>query len=261
VPVLPLHTGGGDGRCSCRRPHCDRPGKHPRWHPRLITAGLHQASTDPDQLRRWWSVWPRANVGLRTGVTIDVCDIDTPTGLRLLTVLLDGVVAPAVRTGSGGLHLYFAASGAPNRVRVLPGVDWRGADGYVVAPPSVHASGRRYRWVRHGPAPPCPPELLRLVLPPPPPPPSVVRHPTRYAAAALSNEVDRVRSAPVGQRNNTLYRAARSLGRLSAAGLLDEREIADALTHAAHAAGLGAYETARTIRSGLTGPRRTWPAA
>ena len=254
VPVLPLHTGGGDGRCSCRRPQCDRPGKHPRWHPRLITAGLHQATTDPDQVRRWWATWPEANVGLRTGVVVDVCDVDSPMGLRLLSVLIDDAV-PTVRTGSGGLHLYFAATGAPNRVRVLPGVDWRGKDGYVVAPPSIHGNGVRYRWIRYGPAPPCPAELLSLIMPPPPPPPPVVRHPSRYAAAALDNETERVRSAPVGQRNNTLYRAARSLGRLAAVGLLAEHEIADALTYAAHAAGLGAYETARTIRSGLAAAR------
>ncbi|GFJ88926.1 hypothetical protein Prum_025680 [Phytohabitans rumicis] len=83
-----------------------------------------------------------------------------------------------------------------------------------------------------------------------------MRYPTRYAAAALDNEAIRVRSAPVGQRNNTLYRAARSLGRLAAAGHLGEHEVTDALTHAARAAGLGAYETARTIRSGLTAARR-----
>jgi len=256
VPVLPLHTGLGGGRCSCRRPHCDRPGKHPRWHPRLITAGLHEASTDPEQVRRWWTAWPEANVGLRTGVAIDVCDVDTPTGLHLLRDILgDLFETPLVQTGSGGLHLYFAASGAPNRVRLLPGVDWRGEGGYVVAPPSVHGNGLRYRWITHGPAPLCPPELLRLVIPPPPPPPPVVRHPGRYAAAALDNEVNRVRWAAVGERNNTLYRAARGLGRLVAEGLLEEYDVVSALTPAALDAGLGAVETARTIRSGLTAAR------
>lgn len=256
VPVLPLHTGLGDGRCSCRRPHCDRPGKHPRWHPRLITAGLHEASTDPERVRRWWTAWPEANVGLRTGVAVDVCDVDTPAGLHLLRDLIgDLIETPLVQTGSGGLHLYFAATGAPNRVRLLPGVDWRGEGGYVVAPPSVHGNGRRYQWISHGPAPPCPPALLRLVIPPPPPPPPVVRHPGRYAAAALDNEVARVRHAPVGERNNTLYRAARSLGRLVGAGLLDQYDVVSALTPAALTAGLGAAETDRTIRSGLTAGR------
>jgi hypothetical protein len=257
VPVLPLHTGTGDGGCSCRRPQCDRPGKHPRWHPRLITAGLHQASTDPAQLRRWWATWPEANVGLRTGVVVDVCDVDTADGLRLVQALVDREV-PTVRTGSGGLHLYFAATGLPNRVRVLPGVDWRGVDGYVVAPPSTHASGERYRWIMRGPAPLCPPVLRALVAPPPEPPlrpPTEIRHPSRYAAAALDNEAERVRRAPVGTRNNTLYSATRRLGRLAAAGLLDERDVVDALTPAARLAGLGAYEIARTIRSGLAGAR------
>ncbi|MFD0747758.1 hypothetical protein ACFQ1L_42720 [Phytohabitans flavus] len=33
LPVLPLHTGLGGGRCSCRRAHCDRAGKHPGGTP------------------------------------------------------------------------------------------------------------------------------------------------------------------------------------------------------------------------------------
>jgi hypothetical protein len=52
-------------------------------------------------------------------------------------------VAPTVRTGSGGLHLFFAHPGGivRNRVGLLPGVDLRGDGGFVVAPPSIHPSG------------------------------------------------------------------------------------------------------------------------
>ena len=35
----------------------------------------------------------------------------------------------------------------PNRVGIAPGMDMRGDGGMVVAPPSVHSSGRRYAWV------------------------------------------------------------------------------------------------------------------
>ncbi|MBX6357026.1 MAG: bifunctional DNA primase/polymerase [Micromonosporaceae bacterium] len=269
IPVLPLHCPTGRGRCSCGRPDCGRAGKHPRWHPRLIPAGLHDASTDPARIDAWWSTWPTANIGLRTGVACDVCDIDTPEGLRAVQHLLGGDL-PTVRTGSGGYHVYLAPTGAGNRARLLPGVDWRGAGGYVVAPPSRHASGERYRWIRRpdGPFPACPPELLRLLSPapvaaPPSRPPATVHHPMEYAAAALRGEESNVRTAPVGARNTTLYHAARSLGRLVGAGLLDPAEVTDVLTHAARAAGLGRAETARTIRSGLTAAcrRATGPAA
>jgi hypothetical protein len=170
-----------------------------------------------------------------------------------------GEEMPTVRTGSGGCHLYVAATGAGNRARLLPGVDWRGAGGYVVAPPSLHASGERYRWTRSraGTFPPCPPELYRLLTAPlPNAAPSsagatVVRHPAGYAAAALEAEELEVRTAPVGRRNNTLYHAARSLGRLVATGFLGTNDVTATLTRAARAAGLGRAETARTIRSGL----------
>ncbi len=140
LPVLPLHTPGPAGHCSCRRAGCDRVGKHPR-----LPHGLTQASTDPGQVRAWWSRWPTANLGLRTGTLTDVCDIDSDTGRDALLRLLGTQPrhGPLVRTGSGGWHLYLAATGYGNRVRLLPGVDWRGVGGYVVAPPSHHACGQQ----------------------------------------------------------------------------------------------------------------------
>jgi hypothetical protein len=158
-----------------------------------------------------------------------------------------------------------APTGYGNRVAVVPGVDWRGERGYVVAPPSWHASGRPYRWVRplRMPAPACPEPLRRLLAPRPAPeqrfgagPPVPVRHPDRYVAAAMRNERERVAAAPVGQRNNILYRAARGLGELAAAGLLTEGEVYRTLTPAARSAGLPAVEVARTVASGLAAGRR-----
>src|SRR5262245_36731713 len=40
-----------DGRCS--------PGKHPR-----TIKGHQDASNDPEKVRRWWTIWPHANIGL-----------------------------------------------------------------------------------------------------------------------------------------------------------------------------------------------------
>ena len=58
------------------------------------------------------------------------------------------------RTGGGGRHLYFAHPGVRvrNRVGIVPGIDVRGDGGCVVAPPSIHPTGRSYAWVPgHGP--------------------------------------------------------------------------------------------------------------
>ncbi|GGN36801.1 hypothetical protein FHR83_006533 [Actinoplanes campanulatus] len=257
IPVLPVHTPDQGGVCSCHRgARCDSPGKHPR-----LRHGLSEASTDPHQIRLWWTFWPRANVGLRTGVVMDVADVDSAEGWHGLRHLLGGDVPPGpqVRTGGGGRHLWFRPTGCGNRVRLLPGLDWRGAGGYVLAPPSRHAAGGDYRWIRR-PAvalPIGPATLLTLIAGPPPPVREhPVAHPGRYAEAALEAETGRVARAPAGSRNDTLNRAAFALGRLVGAGLLAESTVCRELTAAARHAGLGWAEIRGTLRSGLTAGRR-----
>lgn len=258
IPVLPVHTPDRGGSCSCDRGvRCDRPGKHPR-----LRHGLTEASTDPQQIQLWWTFWPRANVGLRTGVVMDVADVDSAEGWHGLRRLLSGDVPPGpqVRTGGGGRHLWFRPTGWGNRVRLISGLDWRGAGGYVLAPPSLHVRGACYRWIRK-PAvalPVVPASLLSLIAGPRPAAvrPGTVTHPDRYAEAALDAETARVAGAVEGTRNDTLNRAAFVLGRLVGAGLLDESEVRWGLTAAARQAGLGWTEIRQTIRSGLTAGRR-----
>lgn len=262
IPVLPVHTPDPAGGCSCDRGvHCDRPGKHPR-----LRHGLTEATTDPRLIDVWWSRWPDANVGLRTGVTMDVADIDSAEGWHGLTHLLGGELpaGPRVRTGGGGWHLWFRPMGFGNRVGLLPGLDWRGVGGYVVAPPSRHVRGGDYRWVRRpGDALPAGPAALRDLIEGPPPPTSriaahrTIAYPDRYARAALTAESERVASAPVGTRNDTLNRAAFALGRLVGAGLLDQGDVVRELDAAARRCGLGRAEIRRTIRSGLIAGRRS----
>jgi hypothetical protein len=257
IPVLPVHTPAADGGCSCGRQSCDRPGKHPR-----LRHGLTDASTDPRRIEMWWARWPDANVGLRTGIVMDVADIDSAEGWHGLRHVLGGTmpVGPQARTGGGGWHFWFRPTGHGNRVRLLPGVDWRGAGGYVVAPPSTHTSGSAYSWIRRpgNVLPAGPAVLLELIEGPPMPrsAPGVIAHPDRYAQAALEAETDQVARAPEGTRNDTLNRAAFALGRLVGAGMLDAREVAAELEAAARSAGLGRAETRRTIRSGMTAGRR-----
>jgi hypothetical protein len=259
IPVLPVHTPEQGGGCSCDRGvRCESSGKHPR-----LRHGLTDASTDPRRLEMWWTRWPQANIGLRTGVAMDVADIDSAEGWHGLVHLLGDALPPGprVRTGGGGWHLWFRPTGFGNRVRLLPGLDWRGSGGYVVAPPSRHAGGGDYRWVRRpGKGLPAGPPALRELIEGPAPPAAgmhrPIAHPDRYARVALTAQSDRVARAPVGSRNDTLNRAAFALGRLVGAGLLDEGETVRELDAAARFAGLGRAETRRTIRSGLTAGRR-----
>ncbi len=146
--VMPLHTPASTGLCSCRKRACDSIGKHPRTE-----KGLRDASTDPDQIRRWWSRWPDANIGVLTGQAsggLVVLDVDEGRGGReavenLPESIPDTVVA---LTGGGGMHALFVSTDkVPCSVdKVARGLDIRGEGGYVVAAPSLHKSGRRYVW-------------------------------------------------------------------------------------------------------------------
>ena len=270
-PVLPLHKITPRG-CSCGSPGCGSPAKHPRTR-----HGLDDATTDESTIRSWWRRWPRANIGLRTGERFDVADIDEQS--QALSSLHRAAgrnfawVGPRVKT-SRGWHLYVAPTGAGTRNQALPGLDWKGKGGYVVAPPSLHPSGWQYRWDdlhREAPIPEAPRWLLDALKPPatlrtawtgntrpPAPKPDLQPEmkppdkPAAYWSKALKGEVDKVLGAPEGTRNDTLNRAAFKLGRAVSAGALEEDRVRADLFAAGLRAGLGELETRRTIDSGLS---------
>jgi hypothetical protein len=153
--VFPVHSVTA-GRCSCGNPACGSPGKHPR-----VARGLTEASKAPQQIRAWWGRWPTANIAVATGQIsrFFVLDVDPGHGgdesLRTLEVE-HGPLPHTVRslTGGGGDHILFEhVPGLRNSAgRIAPGIDVRGDGGYVVAPPSLHISGRSYAWnVDHHP--------------------------------------------------------------------------------------------------------------
>ena len=201
-----------------------------------------------------------------TGDLVDVLDVDGPQGHAALSewaaehrLRLDG---PLARSGQGW-HYYLQASGARNRIGLLDHVDWRGRGGYVVAPPSRHANGRPYRWVRPlgSQFPPMPAELERLVLPPQPEPsehrqfrPEPAGHP--YGRKAPEQELASVAAAPRGTRNAALYQAGIRLYSLVAGGVLDSAEVDAGLRNAAEASRLLEEEPAQTRRT-LASAERT----
>ena len=69
-PVVPLHS-MKDGRCSCGRPDCASPGKHP-----VTRHGLKDANRDPTKVEAWWTRRPSANVGIVTGTAAGIVVID-----------------------------------------------------------------------------------------------------------------------------------------------------------------------------------------
>jgi hypothetical protein len=161
LPVFPCCWPTPDGRCGCGRSHTGgEVGKAP-----AVDRGLHAATTDPATIAKWWGAMPEANIGLRTGRAsgLVVLDLDPAKGGEVTLAQLEsryGRLEPTVevQTGSGGRHLYFRAPAAPvpcSAGRLGPGLDVRGEGGYVIAPPSRHASGPRYRWASPPGTPPA----------------------------------------------------------------------------------------------------------
>jgi hypothetical protein len=258
-PVLPLHTPDHDSRCSCGRAHCPTPGKHPRSR-----HGLRDASTDAARIQAWWATWPDANVGVATGRLV-IVDVDGAHGRATLAALQRAhrPLPPTLTALTGrGVHLYFHAgahSVANSAGRLGAGLDVRGRDGYVVAPPSRHADGDRYRWSARRPPAPLPSwltELLTAAAPPPRraplPSPALGDRRRRYLAAALRGELAGVAAARPGTRNDTLNRAAFRLGQLAADGNGNLDVLTAPLLDAALTAGLTEREALATINSGLT---------
>lgn len=259
-PVLPLHSPVSGGGCSCRDPHCGSVGKHPR-----TAHGVKDATTDPATIVAWWRRWPKANVGVVTGTPsgLFALDIDGEAALRALKEA--GCIIPDdacwQETGRGWQVLFNLPSDFDVRNTagtVAEHVDTRGENGFIVAPPSLHANGNHYRWLTAsdpGPAPAWLLDALRPVERPRSQREASALATTRttglhpYLAAALEGEAAKVRAATDGTRNATLNAAAFNLGQLEAAGL-SESDGRAALSAAAEAAGLTETETARTFASG-----------
>jgi len=143
--------------CTCGRKagkkedgDCQNAGKHPRTR-----HGCLDATTDPKVIEAWWHRWPDANVGIATGRGLLVLDVDPRHDGDDSTADLErtqGKLPDTVEdlTGGGGRHVYLIAPPGvelKNSAGQLGrGLDIRTDGGYVIAPPSLHESGRRYEW-------------------------------------------------------------------------------------------------------------------
>lgn len=286
LPVIPLSR---SKLPAIRSSHRDDPGPPVpcRGECGRLGHGVHDAIADPAGVRELFAAAPWATgYGVACGrpphhlIGLDLDRKGAVDGVRELTLLAAArdFRVPATRTvltPSGGRHLWLSGPQGvtvPNSVRrIAPGIDVRGAGGYVVGPGSRGRTGR-YRWAPGTawlPPAPVPPELLRLILPPPAP--SLA--PARRAAPRLAPS-DRVRPTASGGRA-VRDRARRAAGRTPSAGLVGfvlaslpgERNerlfwaacrayetgrgdvLADALTEAAVRVGLPLREARATVAS------------
>jgi hypothetical protein len=133
---------------------------------------------DPEEIKYDWARWPKANIGIPTGIengifvveadTVEAHNVDGIAALNALEAqyseLPDTLTAASP---SGSLHFYFKHPGGDVRIKnsaseIATGVDVRGDGGMVIAPPSVRGDGVYY-WITDLPIADPPPWLLALV--------------------------------------------------------------------------------------------------
>ena len=145
--VIPLHNPIGEGKCSCGDLKCKHVGKHPR-----IKDWQNKCTTDESIIRQWWEQWPDANIGIVAGKSgLVVVDVDKRNGgfVSLMSLQGKGSMEEFLLSFTGdGRHLIYKNGGMSfkNGTNLLPGIDIKGDGGFFVAPPSLHESGKRYRF-------------------------------------------------------------------------------------------------------------------
>jgi Bifunctional DNA primase/polymerase, N-terminal/Primase C terminal 1 (PriCT-1) len=123
----------------------------------LLEDWPHRATLDPHTIASWRRRWPHANVAIATGgaMRLLVVDVDPDQGGEAAMAELEREhgsmpVTAEVITPRGGRHIYLIVpSGRPmpgnSASKLGHGVDTRGQNGYVLAPPST-VNGRPYTW-------------------------------------------------------------------------------------------------------------------
>jgi hypothetical protein len=158
-----------------------------------------------EEITEWFKEFQ--NIAIITGNLSNICVIDidesTPEANELISKL---PYTFTVETGNGGLHFYFKmpkGKSLPNFCRRIPGVDFRGEGGYVLAPPSIHPNGNAYKITEFPESwddiPELPYELLESCF--------------EDGSANKGKIQDILESAeiPEGQRNTDLYLIAQQL--------------------------------------------------
>ena len=218
--VFPLHA-VKDGKCTCVHNDCASPGKHPR-----TVHGLKQANKDLQSVKNLFSnfTYQSANIAICTGraSNLIVVDVDAAKGgqvKELYRLVPKETLAKTlwVKTG-GGYHLYFSC---PQDIEIRNSVDKlgtyidvRGEGGYVVAPPSMHISGKPYEFLNNSDLMPFPQAFIEKL--------NTERTQAKNNGKASSLEMNIYCD---GQRNDSLASIA---GKLRRAGL-SESELKTAL--------------------------------
>ena len=243
------------------------PDKTPR-----IARGFHDATTDADAIRDWFTTDAKLTIGLAVPEGFIIIDTDPRNGgtetMRALRREHGRGAFPrtlTAKTGGGGEHRWYRVpeedQGERLRGKLGVGVDVkRAGKGYVIVPPSLTDSGP-YQWLNDNDAVDAPawmmdalrrhPSELSGAVPARDDAPAIFPFAdgTAYGEAALRHELDDLALAQPGGRNDALNAAAYSLAQLIAGGELKEDVVRARLEDVARDLDLTEHETQLTIDS------------
>lgn len=142
----------------------------------LVHDWTAESSTDPEVIQAWFDKWPDANVGIHPGKSgLLVFDLDKADKLSQLPPAIAEDIRlgafqrsrtlPGKFKGARGHYVFTDALGAGNSAGGwAPWGDVRGANGFIMAAPSIHPeTGEPYTWVRSGEVPAVPVGLRDLI--------------------------------------------------------------------------------------------------
>ena len=246
-PVLP-----------CReKPYREKNVKSP-----YLENGLYGATTDREQIKKWWAKWPHALIGVPMGAAsgLFLLDIDRPKkqgdidGLDSLQALL-GIHGPLPTTAtettpSGGTHYFFKYDPkyqfSNSAKKIAPGIDIKTERGMAIIAPSVIPNVGKYTAGKPlqeyisdlknaAEAPSWLIELAESAEKKEAPKDKKTKAQlqknggTPYALKALASEKAKVKAACEGERNDTLNTAGFNMGLLVGSGKLERQYAYDEL--------------------------------
>ncbi|OGH27386.1 MAG: hypothetical protein A3D82_01680 [Candidatus Levybacteria bacterium RIFCSPHIGHO2_02_FULL_40_29] len=100
-----------------------------------------------EEILNWFKEYPDANIAVVTGKISNLIVVDIDPRHGGTTKEFNRIITVKAKTGGDGEHFYFLyEEGIQNHVGIRPGIDIRGEGGFVITPPSIHKSGKRYEW-------------------------------------------------------------------------------------------------------------------
>ena len=236
----------------------------------LLAGWQEKATTEEEQIRKWWDGYPPALPAIvvgRAGLVVIDCDRHPGgnDGIKAFNRLLSAnrgslAAVPMTKTANGGAHLFFKQpKGEPlgnGRGELPGGIDVRGAGGFVIAPGAVLPDGKRWQSVndrplladafKAGTIPEVPQWLTDIIRAKWKPNGDGIEYARsfadmrgangireqKYALAALSGCATELARTAEGGRNEKLNKVAYHMGRMIVRGWIEEAPVIDAFLEA-----------------------------